>query len=104
MNGPQTCNFSAHIVASAAMSLSPHTAIPISHNDAGVRPVPRWLTDQMERLVQLQPAHGYASPRTMKVRGVVHSMLCTSEGRDWAYLAHDYSGQERPRVRGSGMF
>ena len=40
--------------------------------------------------VQPPAAHGYASPRTMKVRGLVQSMWSTS-------------GQERPLVGGSGM-
>ena len=56
----------------------------------------------MESWVQLPPAHGYASPRTMKVRGLVQSMVSTSDGRDWTYRAHAGSGQERPLAGGSG--
>ena len=50
----------------------------------------------MESWVQLPRAHGYASPCTMKVRGLVQSMVSTSDGRDWTYRAHEGSGQERP--------
>ena len=56
----------------------------------------------MESWIQLPPAHGYASPRTMKVRGLVQSMVSTSDGRDWTYRAHEGSGQERPLAGGSG--
>ena len=41
----------------------------------------------MESWVQLPPARGYASPRTMKVRVLVQSMVSTSDGRDWTYRA-----------------
>ena len=57
----------------------------------------------MESWVQLPPAHGYASPRTMKVRGLVQSIVSTSDGRDWTYRAHEGSGQERPLAGGWGM-
>ena len=57
----------------------------------------------MESWVQLPPAHGYTASRTMKVRGLVQSMVSTSDGRDWTYRAHESSGQERPLARGSGM-
>ena len=57
----------------------------------------------MESWVQLPPAHGYTSPRTMKVRGLVQSMVSTNDGRDWAYRAHEGSGQEHPLAGGSGM-
>ena len=57
----------------------------------------------MESCVQLPPAHGYASPHTMKVRGLVQSMVSTSDGRDWTSRAHEGSGQERPLAGGSGM-
>ena len=56
----------------------------------------------MESPVQLPPAHGYASPRTMKVRGLVQSMVSTTDGRDWTHRAHGGSGQERPLAGGSG--
>ena len=56
----------------------------------------------MESWVQLPPAQGYASPRTMKVRGLVLSMVSTSDGRDWTYRAHEGSSQERPLTGGSG--
>ena len=56
----------------------------------------------MESWVQLPPAHGYASPRTMKVRGLVQWMVSTSDGRDWTYRAHEGSGQEHPLAGGSG--
>ena len=56
----------------------------------------------MDSWVQLPPAHGYASPRTMKVRGLVQSMVSTSDARDWTYRAHEGSGQERPLAGGSG--
>ena len=56
----------------------------------------------MESWVQLPPAHGYASPRTMKVRGLVQSMVSTCDGRDWTYRAHEGRGQERPLAGGSG--
>ena len=62
------------------MSLSPHTAIPITHKYADVRP--RWLRSPMESWVQLALAHGYVSPRTMKARGLVQSMVSTRDGRD----------------------
>ena len=84
------------------MSLSPHMAIPITHKYAGVRPRAPWLESPMESWVQLPAAHGYASPRTMKVRGLVQLMVSTSDGRDWTYRAHEGSGQERPLARGSG--
>ena len=56
----------------------------------------------MDSWVQLPPAHGYASPRTMKVRGLVQSRVSTSDARDWTYRAHEGSGQERPLAGGSG--
>ena len=56
----------------------------------------------MESWVQLPPAHGYASPRTMKVSGLVQSMVSTSDGRDWTYRANESSDQERPLAGGSG--
>ena len=56
----------------------------------------------MESWVQLPPAHGYTSPRTMKLRGLVQLMVSTGDGRDWTYLAHGGSGQERPLAGGLG--
>ena len=91
------------MVASGAMSLSPHTAIPITHKYAGVRPHAPWLRSPMGSWVQLPPAHGYASPRTMKVRGLVQLIVSTSDGRHWTNRAHEGSGQERPLAGGSGM-
>ena len=38
--------------------------------------------------VHVSPAHGYASTRTLNVRGLVPSMWSTSEGQDWTYLSH----------------
>ena len=56
----------------------------------------------MESWIQLPPAHGYASPRTRKVRGLVQPMVSPSDGRDWTHRAHEGSGQERPLAGGSG--
>ena len=56
----------------------------------------------MESWVQLPPAHGCAFPRTMKVRGLVQSMVSTSDGHDWTYRGHEGSGQERPLTGGLG--
>ena len=56
----------------------------------------------MESWVQLPPVKGYASPRTIKVRGLVQSMISTSNACDWTYRAHEGSGQERPLAGGSG--
>ena len=50
---------------------------------------------------QLPPAHRYTSPHTMKVRGLVQSMVSTSDGRDCTYPTHEGSGQERPLAGGS---
>ena len=51
------------------MSLSPHTAIPITHKYAGERPRAPWLRSPTESWVQLPPAHRCATPRTRNLRG-----------------------------------
>ena len=57
----------------------------------------------MESWVQLLPAHGYTFPRTIKVRGLVQSIVSTSDARDWTYGAHEGSGQERALAGRSGI-
>ena len=58
----------------------------------------------MESWVQLPPAHGYASPRTMKVSGLVQLMVSTSViGRTGpmrvaAKSAHSRGDRGRTRV------
>ena len=57
----------------------------------------------MESWVQLPPAQGNASPRTMKVRCLVQRIMSNSDARDWTYRAHEGSGQERPLAGVSGI-
>ena len=83
------------------ISLSPVTAIPMTHRKAGVRAFSPWFNSPTDSFDQLPPGQGYPSPRTTRVRGRVQSIDWHRTRRDCTYCAHDRRGQQLPDDGGS---
>ena len=76
------------------ISLSPVTAMPMTHRKAGVHAFTPWFDSSTDKCYQLPPAQRYPSPRTTKVRGQILSMHWHRASPVCTYCAHDRGDQQ----------
>ena len=95
LHGTRTWTLLAQSVAKQSTSFSAPAASPSTQRNPGVRARSPKLARLMTRLVQLTPAVGYPSPRTMKRSGRLQSISFARAGVPATYLAHSTIGHDR---------
>ena len=83
------------------MALSLQLAMLNTQRCAGERAKRSKLAKEMVSWVQIPPATGLASPRTMNVNGKVRLIDRTKPSRARMYLTHDAKGHEIPVALGN---
>ena len=83
------------------MALSSQLAMLNTQRPAGERAKRSKLAKEMVSWVQLPPATGWSSPRTMNVNGKLRLIDRTKPGRERMYVTHEAKGHEIPVALGN---